>query len=91
MSISVHINTDKLAPLIKNETGRIVLLSAIFTHFIETCSIKNATVVHWGVGGWGEDVLFQTETSDSFMGTHAVISNKQNKFQTKPNSNKLVK
>lgn len=41
-------NEDKLAPLIKNETSRAVLLSTIFIHFIETCRIKNFPLIHEG-------------------------------------------
>lgn len=90
MSVSVYINRDNLAPLIKNETSRAVLLSAIFIHFIETCSIKNATLVQWR--GVKNDVPFNHKKNSDFMGTHSVISNKQNKFQMKNNSkNRLIK
>lgn len=41
-------NEDKLAPLIKNETSRAVLLSTIFIHFVETCRIKNFPLIHEG-------------------------------------------
>lgn len=90
MSVSVYISRDNLAPLIKNETSRAVLLSAIFIHFIETCSIKNATLVQWrGVKNY---VPFKHKKNSNFMGTHSVISNKQNKFQMKNNSkNRLIK